>query len=465
MEQPMKEQKWPICCGVLLFCLLAIRAPADFGAGWRAYEKRDYATALREWLPLAQRGDADARFLLAFMYEKGRGVTQDYPEAVTWYRMAAEQGLAMAQVNLGLMYREGRGVAKDYQQAVKWFRMAAEQGSSKGQGNLGELYAYGQGVPQDYVQAYVWFSLSSGGWDDVGAHNRDVAAQAMTPAQIAEAQDVANTWIHRRALPRRRESLARLDPRFRSLSQSSQLNLLSRLDERERRSKQRSLNNFVVWDQADKKDCDFFYQDGEQIFITYSGPLTLATSIYQGKDFVVAWIYALLDKNSKVRIDILPDQITLCTILPQVALKNPVNPDRLSASMVKKARIWGALLAGLSGMATSSRTTYGSGEFDGAYSSYGTYGSFRGTYSGTSTTTQPDYTAREQGQRAAQRTIERAEQRAQQLSMGALRGTTLMPGAQASGLIYFPKDKRGQSGVLRIPIGAMDFEFPFLLVK
>jgi TPR repeat protein len=464
MEQPMKKQKW-IICRVLVFWLLAIPALADFGAGWRAYEKGDYATALREWLPLAQRGDVDARFLLAFMYEKGRGVPQDYPEALTWYRMAAEQGLAMAQVNLGLMYSEGRGVAKDYQDAVKWFRMAAEQGSSKGQGNLGEMYAYGQGVPQDYVRAYVWFSLSSGGWDDVSAHNRDVVAQRITPAQIAEAQDMVNAWIQGRAFSRRREALAKMDPRFRALSQSAQLNLLSRLDKREKPSKQRWLNNLIVWDQADQKGCDFFYQDGEQIFISYSGPLTLATSIHEEKDFVVAWICALLDKNSKVRIDILPDQITLCTILPQVALKDPANPDRLSASMVRKARIWGALLAGLSGMATSSRTTYESGEFDGAYTSYGTYGRFRGTYSGTSTTTQPDYSAREQGQRAAQRTIERAEQRAQQLSMGALRGTTLVPGAEVSGLVYFPKDKRGQSGVLRILIGTTDFEFPFLLVK
>ena len=41
---------------------------------------------------------------LAFMYQKGLGVTQDYTEAVNWYRKAAEQGNAQGQANLGDMY-------------------------------------------------------------------------------------------------------------------------------------------------------------------------------------------------------------------------------------------------------------------------------------------------------------------------------------------------------------------------
>ena len=41
---------------------------------------------------------------LGFMYDNGRGVTQDYAEALKWYRLAAELGLADAQTWLGLMY-------------------------------------------------------------------------------------------------------------------------------------------------------------------------------------------------------------------------------------------------------------------------------------------------------------------------------------------------------------------------
>ncbi len=69
-------------------------AEADFNAGLAAYKQGDYATALREWNPLAKQGDANAQNNLGFMYYKGHGVPQDYAEAVKWFRKAAEQGNA-----------------------------------------------------------------------------------------------------------------------------------------------------------------------------------------------------------------------------------------------------------------------------------------------------------------------------------------------------------------------------------
>jgi TPR repeat protein len=92
---------------------------ADYQKGLTAYESGDYATALREWTPLAKQGNADAQFDLGVMYELGQGVPQDGKTAVKWYRLAAEQGLADAQFNLGVMYAEGRGVPQDGKTAVK----------------------------------------------------------------------------------------------------------------------------------------------------------------------------------------------------------------------------------------------------------------------------------------------------------------------------------------------------------
>ena len=72
----------------------------DFEKGGDAFERGDYATALREWTPLAEQGDADAQYNLGLMYEQGWGVSQDYRTAVKWYTLAAEQGDAYAQTNL-----------------------------------------------------------------------------------------------------------------------------------------------------------------------------------------------------------------------------------------------------------------------------------------------------------------------------------------------------------------------------
>ena len=54
-----------------------------------AYGKEDYATALRLFRPLANRGDADAQFNLGFMYRNGQGVPKDYVLAYMWRNLAA----------------------------------------------------------------------------------------------------------------------------------------------------------------------------------------------------------------------------------------------------------------------------------------------------------------------------------------------------------------------------------------
>ena len=108
---------------------------ADFQKGWTAAKSGDYATALREWTPLAEQGHAGAQNNLGLMYDNGEGVPQDDKTAVKWYRLAAEQGNANAQTNLGVMYDNGRGVPQDYKTAVKWYTLAAEQGHAGAQNN------------------------------------------------------------------------------------------------------------------------------------------------------------------------------------------------------------------------------------------------------------------------------------------------------------------------------------------
>ena len=134
-----------------------------FNAGVDAYKRGDYATAVREWRPLAEQGNANAQTNLGFMYKEGRGVPQDYAKAVKWYRKAAEQGHATAQYNLGFMYGKG------------------------------------QGVPQDDAQAHMWFDLAAsrfppGEKRDKAVKNRNIVANKMTPAPIAEAQKLAREW-------------------------------------------------------------------------------------------------------------------------------------------------------------------------------------------------------------------------------------------------------------------------------
>ncbi len=150
--------RWATVMLELVVVLVAAPAWADYEAGKEAYERGDYATELKEWGALA------------------------------------EQRLAEAQYNLGLVYDLGRGIPQDYKEAVRWYRRAADQGYAPGQLDLGLMYAHGRGVPQDYVQAHMWMNLAAAQGHELAREARDLLAEDMTPAQLAEARRLAQEW-------------------------------------------------------------------------------------------------------------------------------------------------------------------------------------------------------------------------------------------------------------------------------
>jgi hypothetical protein len=95
------------------------------GGEYVAFDRANYATALKVWLPLAKDGDATAQSYVGEIFEKGLGVPPDYAAAAEWYRRAADGGSSRAAINLGALYEQGLGVPKDVGQALNWYRRAA----------------------------------------------------------------------------------------------------------------------------------------------------------------------------------------------------------------------------------------------------------------------------------------------------------------------------------------------------
>jgi uncharacterized protein len=170
-------------------------------AGYAAYEKGNYETALKLLRPLAEQGDVRAQSALGLLYHRGRGVREDHAEALKWFRLAAGQGNAVAEFTLGVMYAEGQGVPQDNDEAAKWYRLAADQGHPQAQYNLGLWYAKGDGGSPDTVRAHMWFNLAAAHFPASDSRNRgaavtsrDAVARNMTSDQIAEAQRLAREW-------------------------------------------------------------------------------------------------------------------------------------------------------------------------------------------------------------------------------------------------------------------------------
>ncbi len=77
----------------------------------------------------AEKGVTEAEYILALLFDSGRGVKHNPREAEKWYKKAAEKGHPKAQYYLGKMYStDTSGVKRDDAEANKWFGKAAEQG-------------------------------------------------------------------------------------------------------------------------------------------------------------------------------------------------------------------------------------------------------------------------------------------------------------------------------------------------
>ena len=79
----------------VLFLTLLVGTPAfsaDFQKGVTAHKSGDYATALREWTPLAKQGNASAQNNLGNAYANGKGVPQNNIYAHMWFNIASISG-------------------------------------------------------------------------------------------------------------------------------------------------------------------------------------------------------------------------------------------------------------------------------------------------------------------------------------------------------------------------------------
>lgn len=138
--------------------IVAGPAFADLKTGLRAYQKRDYAKAMKEF---KASGDKVSCYNIGLMYFKGEGVAKNPATAIPWFRKSAEKGFAPAQLILGALYDKGEHLPQDRNEAVKWYRKAGEQGNVVAQYNLGIMYTNGDGIEKDRDEALIWLKKAA----------------------------------------------------------------------------------------------------------------------------------------------------------------------------------------------------------------------------------------------------------------------------------------------------------------
>lgn len=184
---------------------------------------------------LANRGNAEARYHLAMLYNNGIGVGQDNRRAFALFRSAAAAGDPLAAYKVGCYYaNEFPGVVppdaeqalrykliaaeagyalaqldvanrytarEDYARALPWYEAAARQGESQVY-NLSVFYTDGLGVARSPARAYAYFRLAhlvGRGSISPGAQESLQEMRAtMTENERADADRLGENWVPER---------------------------------------------------------------------------------------------------------------------------------------------------------------------------------------------------------------------------------------------------------------------------
>jgi TPR repeat protein len=94
----------PLLIGGLMLAVQILGSAGALAGPWEdgmaAYNRGDYAPAIRLFRPLAQAGNARAQHLLGVMYHRGQGVARNTVRAMAWFSVAAKHGDREAQATL-----------------------------------------------------------------------------------------------------------------------------------------------------------------------------------------------------------------------------------------------------------------------------------------------------------------------------------------------------------------------------
>ena len=148
------------CAGVTLALMLCAGTPLLAGVrdGVEAWDRGDFAAAVKEWQKDAGKGDADAAYNLAQAYRFGRGVPQDMTKAQEFYARAAAAGHPLAADSYGvLLFQNGQRA-----EALPYLQTAAGRGDPRAQYLLGVSHFNGDLVEKNWPRAYALVTLANG---------------------------------------------------------------------------------------------------------------------------------------------------------------------------------------------------------------------------------------------------------------------------------------------------------------
>ncbi|MBF0501904.1 MAG: sel1 repeat family protein [Candidatus Riflebacteria bacterium] len=177
----MNKSSWALLLILSVFFVVwkVLFPQPTYESGIQAFAKNDFGSAIRNFKPLAEKGDHPSQSIMGLIFKYGLGVATNTSEAGNWYRKAAEGGIPTAMVSLGKLLQEGDGCSKDEVEAFRWFERSAKLKNTDGLFETGMCFYKGKGAAQDFSQARQYFEAAGKEGPNVNAlyylgiiHNR-----------------------------------------------------------------------------------------------------------------------------------------------------------------------------------------------------------------------------------------------------------------------------------------------------
>jgi hypothetical protein len=212
----------------------------------------------------------------------------------------------------------------------------------------------------------------------------------------------------------------------------------------------------ITWNK-DNPECDLIVIDGMNYRIIKHDGLTVVANVFVEGGYLIAHVGVL--NGSKDRVLVSPESSSL-TLWKDAKKQDatetfsPIPAEKVAQKFANRGRWARALIAFGAATATTTQTTTESG----SVIATGPGGTATGTYSGSSTTTVPDYEARRRAERATTESAARAGAQADAVMGAALRANTVFPDKMVTGEIYFQR-KKFELGYFALRIGDVSYNF------
>ncbi len=137
----------------------------------------------------AQRGHAEAQYVLAATYGASDSAVHDPARARQWLTRAAESGLPRAQYDLA--HAELNGTPPEPAWAAMWYRRAAERGDRDAAFSLALMLIAGRGVPSDAMEAYMWLRIAERAGHAETPRYRENLSRRLLPGERIDGDNAA----------------------------------------------------------------------------------------------------------------------------------------------------------------------------------------------------------------------------------------------------------------------------------